>query len=168
MQQNSRQSLRQHKSSALLRGTRGFTLIELMITVAIVAILAMVALPSYQDYLRRGYVVDATNGLAAMRADMERHFQDNRTYATVGSFVTPCAVTDAARRTVGNFVISCAGGDAPTATAFTLRATGSGSTNGAVYTMNQQNVRATVSMPGSWGWTSSCASAWILKKGQAC
>ncbi len=77
-----------HSANARHR-PRGFTLIELMITVAIVAILAAIALPSYRDYILRGQVVDATNGLAGMRADMERFFQDNRTYATTGTFTTP-------------------------------------------------------------------------------
>src|SRR5688572_17819740 len=73
--------------------SQGFTLIEVMITVAIIGILAAVALPSYRDYVLRGQVVDATSGLAAMRADMERHYQDNRTYASVGTtFITPCAI----------------------------------------------------------------------------
>lgn len=141
-----------------------------MITVVIVAILAAFAIPSYQDYVRRGYVVDGTNGLAAMRADMERYFQDNRTYATAGTFVPPCAATvAAARRTFGNFVVSCAGTDAPTGTTFTLRATGSGPANGVVYTVDQQNLRATAGMPAAWsGWTGTCATSWIVKKGQAC
>lgn len=152
------------------RHSAGFTLIEIMIVVIIVAILAAFAIPSYQDYVRRGYVVDGTNGLAAMRADMERYFQDNRTYATAGTFVPPCAATVAVvRRTFGNFVVSCAGTDAPTGTTFTLRATGGGPANGVVYTVNQENVRATASMPTAWsGWTGTCTTSWIVKKGQAC
>ena len=43
-----------------------------MITVAIVAILASIALPSYRDYILRGQLVDATNLLSAGRANMER------------------------------------------------------------------------------------------------
>ena len=63
-----------------------------MITVAIVGILAAVAYPSYRDYIVRGQLVDATTALATYRADMERHFQDNRSFATVGAFTTPCAL----------------------------------------------------------------------------
>ena len=72
----------------------GFTLIEVMITVAIVAILAAVAVPSYSAYVTRGHLADAASGLAATRAQMERHYQDNRSYATVGAFTTPCAAAD--------------------------------------------------------------------------
>ncbi|CAN7703836.1 prepilin-type N-terminal cleavage/methylation domain-containing protein [Variovorax sp. LjRoot84] len=148
----------------------GFTLIEIMITVVIIAILAAFAIPSYQDYVRRGYVVDGTNGLATIRADMERYFQDNRTYAAAGTFVPPCAATVAvARRTFGNFVVTCTGAGAPSGTGFTLTATGAGPANGVVYTVTEQNIRATTGMPLAWsGWTSPCTTSWIVKKGQAC
>jgi len=141
----------------------GFTLIELMITVAIVGILTMVAYPSYRDYLLRGQLVEATNGLATLRAQMERHFQDNRTYATAGTFTTPCAATDVTTRTFGTFVISCAA--TPTDTAFTLRAVGSGSTAGFTFTITQQDVRATTAAPSGWN---TCATGWMLKRGQTC
>ncbi|MDM0075146.1 type IV pilin protein [Variovorax sp. J2P1-59] len=147
--------------------SEGFTLIEVMITVAIIGILAAVAYPSYTDYVRRGQVVEATNALATMRANMERHFQDNRTYDTVGTFTSPCEV-DASARTFGNFVISCTDAGAPSATAYVLTATGSGPVSGAAYTINQVNARGTTGVPTGSGWTSSCTSAWILKKGQAC
>ena len=140
----------------------GFTLIEVMITVAIVAILAMVALPSYRDYILRGHLVDASNGLATIRAQMERHFQDNRSYATVGTFTTPCAAA-AATRTFNLFVVSCSG--TPTATAFTLQAVGSGNVNGFTFTITEADVRATAAAPTGWN---TRATGWMLKKGQVC
>jgi type IV pilus assembly protein PilE len=146
-----------------LRATGGFTIIELMIAVAIIAILAAVALPSYRDYIVRGHLADATNGLATMRAQMERHFQDNRSYATVGTFVTPCASTDAATRTFNLFVVSCSG--TPTATAFTLQAVGSGAASGFTLTITEADVRATTAAPSGW---TTCASKWLLRKGASC
>lgn len=134
-----------------------------MIAVAIVAILAMVAVPSYSAYIMRGHLADATSGLAAMRAQMERHYQDNRTYASVGTtFITPCAA-DAKTRTFGNFVVSCSG--TPDATAFTLQAVGSGQAKGFTYTVNQADVRATTAAASGWN---TCTSKWLTKKGETC
>jgi type IV pilus assembly protein PilE len=147
----------------------GFTLIEVMITVAVIAILSAIALPSYRDYVLRGQLVDGTTLLSATQANMERHFQDNRTYAAVGTIYPPCDGNIAATaRTNGNFVVTCAGADAPTGTTYTLRATGSGPVNGVVYTVTQANARSTPSM-GSTGWsTPSPNTCWVSRKGQAC
>ncbi len=153
-------------AAARCRRLQGFTLIEVMITVAIIGILAAIAIPSYRDYVLRGQIVDATNGLAAMRANMERHFQDNRTYETVGTgataVTTPCAV-DASKRKAGSFTLACKTGT-PTATTYVLEATGSGSTSGFVYRIDQTDSRSTT-ITGVSGW-STCSTAWVLKKGQ--
>ena len=113
--------------------SRGFTLIELMIAVAIVAILAAVALPSYTEYVRRGRVTEAISTLSGMRVKMEQFFQDNRTYAGA------CAVnTVAPMPTSANFDYAC-----PTlnATQYSITATGKGgsSVDGFQYTIDQAN-----------------------------
>jgi len=147
------------------RSIQGFTLIELMIGVAIIAILAAVAMPVYTDYIRRSRLADASTGLATMRAQMERHFQDNRTYATVGNFTTPCAAGADSTRTFGSFLVSCSG--TPTDTTFTLQAIGSGTVVGFTYTITEKDVRATTAVPSGIGY-STCTTSWILKKGAVC
>lgn len=113
----------------------GFTLIELMITVAIIGILAAVAIPSYSDYVKRGKAAEAPAMLADLRIKMEQCFQDNRTYATCAA---NCAPTNGAKY----FTYTCS--VAGTATTYTLQAAGKASENMAnfTYTVNQANAKS--------------------------
>ncbi|MEN3113150.1 type IV pilin protein [Uliginosibacterium paludis] len=140
---------------------RGFTLIELMITVAIIAILASIALPAYSDYVTRSRLVDATNALSTLRAKMEQHYQDNRTYLTVGSYTTPCKAS--ANTTAGSFTISCT----VAATSYTLTATGSATTSGFVYTIDQDGTQKTTGLPSGWG-SAPQTGCWVQRKAQTC
>lgn len=142
----------------------GFTLIEVMITVAIIAILAAVAMPAYSDYLLRGRLVEAPNTLGSERVLMEQYFQDNRTYADVStSILSPCSSTKLAALNTGlkYFAISCTFD----ATGYTLTASGRGTAAGATYTVNQANTM-TSKQPTVWG--STTYSCWITRRGDSC
>lgn len=59
---------------------RGFTLIEVMIVVAIIALLAGIAWPSYQNQVRSSNRADAQGALMGLAQAMERHYTENGTY----------------------------------------------------------------------------------------
>ena len=59
---------------------RGFTLIELMITVVVIAILASIAIPSYRDYVLRSRRTDATTALMRLQAAEEKYYLQYNTY----------------------------------------------------------------------------------------
>jgi type IV pilus assembly protein PilE len=144
------------KAGALNRQrARGFTLIELMIVVAIVAILSALALPSYRDYVLRGQLTDARSQLSVWAARMEQFYQDNRNYGTSGG---ACGTTV---QNTQYFTFSCVN----TGQAFTLTATGTGGTSGFSYTINQISAR-TSTLSAAWG--GSTHACWIVRKGETC
>jgi type IV pilus assembly protein PilE len=67
---------------------RGFTLIEIMVTVAIIGILVAIALPSYQNYLRKGRRADAEAYLSDLANRQQQYLLDARAYALGGTAFT--------------------------------------------------------------------------------
>lgn len=143
-----------------MKKNRGFTLIELMVVVAVVAILATIAMPSYTAYVTRGKITEATVNLADLRVKMEQWYQDSRTY--VGG---PCI--PAASAAVKYFTFSCTTGE-PTATTFKIQAVGSAAQgmSGFTYTIDQSNNKVTVALPAGWG--TPPANCWAIRQGGSC
>ena len=127
-------------------------MIEVMITVAIVAILAAIALPSYSAYVQRSRVPTGLDALSAYFTRMEQRFQDTGSYADAGG---ACAV---ALPTASNFSISCAISNS--GQSFTATATGSGSLSGYTYTINERGARVTTAHPKG-----SNATCWTTRGG---
>lgn len=147
-------------AASLRRRVKGFTLIEVMIVVAIVAILAAIALPAYSDYIRRGKIIDATSKLASMRVKLEQWFLDYRTYA--GACAAPPTGILPATAADDLFTITC-----PTLTAgtFLIQADGIASKGmgGFQYTIDQQNNKVSTGPDGY-----SNPSCWATRRDGSC
>jgi type IV pilus assembly protein PilE len=134
-----------HRSQA-----QGFTLIELMVTVAVLAILTSIALPSYSAYVQRSRVPVALDALSSYFTRMEQRYQDVGHYAAGDA----CAV---ALPAAANFALSCTlsnGGQG-----FTATATGGAVMAGYAYTIDHQGVRNTTAHPKG----TPATACWSLK-----
>lgn len=137
----------------------GFTLVEIMIVVAIVGILSAVAIPMYTSYMARGKLVDAQSALTTARVALEQYYQDNRTYANTATKTSPCPAA------TSYFSYACT----TAANSFVVTATnvanqGLGAAGSYVYTIDSTNAKKTTTFAGS----ASTATCWITKAGQSC
>lgn len=149
---------------------KGFTLIEILIVVAILGLLATLAYPSYAEYLVRGRVMEGTSTLADMRVRLEQYYQDNRNYG-VGVCGSPDNGTTKRIDVDGTvnkyFSYACvlgAGGQSYTITASSRASTSGGADGDWAYTINNLNQRTTTKFKG----TASTATCWQTKKSEAC
>lgn len=153
---------------------KGFTLVELMIVIAIIGILAGVAIPGYTSYMARGKIIEAGIGLSAFRTSMEQYYQDQRTYAASGTptvcgvnimssvqatyFTYGCVVTAATATTSQSYI----------AIASSVAGKGLGLAADYVYTIDDGNLKTTQKFKGVTIPAASGVGCFIGKEGQKC
>ncbi|AOY00670.1 type IV pilin protein [Jeongeupia sp. USM3] len=118
----------------------GFTLIEVMITIAIIGILASIALPAYSNYVNRAKARTAGADLVSLSLAVENIYQKQLAYPTKATAAVATTVattwTPAAQSTDFDYTyLSAAGAN------YTLTATGKGGMNGCTLTLNSAGAR---------------------------
>ena len=132
----------------------GFTLIELMVTVAIVGILAAIAYPSYQDSVRKSRRADASGALLGLANAMERHFTETNSYLGAADATTGVPTIFATTSPVdgGTAYYNLTVDPATTASSYTLNATPTGAQTGdscGTLTLTQTGVKSPATA-GCW------------------
>jgi type IV pilus assembly protein PilE len=143
----------------------GFTLLEMMIAVAVAGILAAIAIPVYSDYVTRSKIVGATSRMGDVRTQMEKFFSDNRSYLNGGACGAAATIATYNADPASNFTMTCPG---PTATTYTIQVDGIAARGmgGFTYTVDQANAKQTVAVPA--GWAGGGLNCWVLKKDGSC
>ncbi|RZI84643.1 MAG: prepilin-type N-terminal cleavage/methylation domain-containing protein [Rubrivivax sp.] len=144
---------------------RGFTLIELMMVVAMVAILASIALPAYSEYIRRGQLPEAFTTLADYRSKMETYFLDHKNYGAAGDCASNASASswNTFPRTVKYFRYDCEllSEDGTDAMSYRLTATGvDGQAIGHTYTLDKNGIKSTTEFKGATYTGNTC---WFSK-----
>jgi type IV pilus assembly protein PilE len=132
----------------------GFTLVELLIAVAVTGILAAIAYPSYTEYVRRGNITEAITELAEYQVKMEQASHDNGNYGA-----GTCAV--GLSNDTKYFTLSCSLGSG--GTTYVATATGKAAMQGYTYTINEEGLRRTTAFVGASALPANC---WMTKKGE--
>ncbi len=141
------------------RSHAGFSLVELMVALAIAAIIGAVALPSYRDHMMRTRIPEATSGLLLTAMRLEQFYQDRRSYLDG----TGCGA-DLPRSEF--FEFSCQ--SAADGQSFLLVANGvpGSAMTGFTYTLDQQGHAETSRLPAEWG--NAPLACWINRRGASC
>lgn len=139
----------------------GFTLLELMMVVAVVAILAAIAIPNYSAFVTRSKIVDGTVKLGDFKTQMDKYFMDNRTYLNGAN----CGIPNPAVGANDNFAITCVAAAGPPQT-FLVTGTGLAARGmtGFTYTVDQSNAKTSAGPGGKY----TNGACWALRSDGSC
>ena len=138
---------------------RGFTLIELMIAVAVVGVLSAIAIPQYSDYVLRSRLNAGAGTLKEVRSQMEQRYSDNRSYANAAG--DACVIPDFLENDSG-FSFACALTNGTQG--FTWTATGAGTTLDFIYQTNEAGIESTQGTRAGWTSATLPVNRLILRK----
>lgn len=108
-----------HFGRSRVTPARGFTLIELMVVVAIVGILAAIAYPAYTNSVIKGKRAEGRTALLSLMQQEERYFTQNNSYLAFGNL--SATATDASGASIAN-PLQLTSGDSPSQAAYNLTA----------------------------------------------
>lgn len=131
----------------------GFTLLELIITLVIISILTMIAVPSYQQYVIKARLTEAFNNLSTYQVQMEQAYQDNANYGTAS-----CNVT---LPTSKYFTYSCLPSNNGQNYTVTATGNGAGGVSGYVFTINDAGNKNTRMFANN----TVSAACWLIQVG---
>jgi type IV pilus assembly protein PilA len=144
----------------------GFTLIELMIVVAIIGILAAIAIPSYQNYTRKAKFTEITQGASSVKLAVETCFQEQGTLANCGAGVNgvpPLTAAAGANPTtvdVGSGITAAAAGGV---TITMIALSNDATLNGLTYIL--QGIPGVAGANNAISWTKAPASTCVTAAG---
>ena len=160
-----------------MRRQQGFTIIELMIVVVVIAVLSAIALPSYTDYITRSKLAEAYAHLADLRVKMEQYYLDNRRYSSNaggGTCGIPGGNTPTTQGTkYFDFTCASATPNAAGDQEYTLTAAGklSEGLSGISFSIDQANTKRTTvaaATPMADKGYASNGACWVRKKPSQC
>lgn len=135
----------------------GFTLVELMLVVAIIGILSAIAVPSYSSYVLRTRLAEGHGVLASTQVKLEQFWSNNRTYVDFDKEGASQMPDD------GQYFDYTL--EDVSASAYTMLATGKNAAAGFVYSIDQAGNRVTVDAPDGWTTSDEC---WVDREEGAC
>lgn len=159
------------KHSTLVK-SNGFTLIELMIVIVIIGILAGIAIPNYNDHIRRSKLAEMQTNLNDLRVKLEQFYQDYRNYGNADG-ADKCGLDSGGTAKISfsanakYFTYTCtvaSSQSAFTITAASVAGVGLGSAGDYTYTIDQTNSKSTTKYMGAAQTGKNC---WLVS-GSAC
>ncbi len=137
-----------------MKRERGFTLVELMIVVAIIAILAAIAIPMYSGYVKKAKISEALTGIDAIKSAVVVYYQKNGAFPATNTTISDLGVH--LDQTKWTYSITTSGNNCTIKATATDQA-GSGLSGGYVY------ITGTANEDGSISWSSPAADGTTIK-----